>query len=192
MNAAHTRKPNKPAPFPTREEILQFVHDSPARVGKREIARAFQLDAEQKKELKKVLRALEQEGVLDRDKRRYADPGSLPEVSVVVIVGTDRDGDVIAEPVGWRGPGDPPVVRMLPERSREGALGRGDKVLARLTGNAEGCYDARVVRRLASAPKRILGIYESAGTEGRIRPTDRRLKDDILVDPSELSDDDDI
>ncbi len=188
VSSEHPRKPNKAAPFPTREEILQFVHDSPTRVGKREIARAFQLDAEQKKELKKVLRGLEQEGALGREKRRYSDPGSLPEVSVVVVTGIDRDGDVIAEPIDWRGPGDPPIVRMLPERSREGALGRGDKVLARLTRNAEGGYDARVVRRLASAPKRILGIYESAGTEGRIRPADRRLKDDILVDPRDVGD----
>ena len=41
---------------------------------------------------------------------------------------------------------------------------------------------------LASATKPILGIYESAGTEGRIRPADRRLKDDILVDPRDVGD----
>ena len=31
----------KPVPFPTREQILEFIRDSEARVGKREIARAF-------------------------------------------------------------------------------------------------------------------------------------------------------
>ena len=44
--AAKTTK--KSAPFPSREQILEYVNSSPQRVGKREIARAFQLDAEQK------------------------------------------------------------------------------------------------------------------------------------------------
>ena len=38
------RKPaRKPAPFPTRQQVIDFINDSPTAVGKREIARAFNL-----------------------------------------------------------------------------------------------------------------------------------------------------
>ena len=73
-----------PAPFPSQEEIVKFVHESPGNVGKREIARAFHMDTAQKLLLKKLLRDLELDGTLARGKgRHYAEPGILPNVSVV-------------------------------------------------------------------------------------------------------------
>ena len=42
------KKPKKHAPFPSRDEVLKFIEDTPGRVGKREIARAFNLDIDQK------------------------------------------------------------------------------------------------------------------------------------------------
>ena len=37
------KKPPKKSPFPSHEDILKFIGESPGRVGKREIARAFKL-----------------------------------------------------------------------------------------------------------------------------------------------------
>ena len=62
-----TKKPSKPAkksPFPSREEILQYIRSNPKRVGKRDIARAFKLDSRQKMTLKKALREMELDGAL--------------------------------------------------------------------------------------------------------------------------------
>jgi ribonuclease R len=36
---------SKERPFPPREKILEFIRDSPKRVGRRDIARAFHLGA---------------------------------------------------------------------------------------------------------------------------------------------------
>ncbi len=43
-------------PFPTREEILAFIEDSPGPVGKREIARAFRIEGGERIQLKAVMR----------------------------------------------------------------------------------------------------------------------------------------
>jgi ribonuclease R len=62
------------APFPTREEILEFIRDSPRDVGKREIARAFGLNADQKRRLKKALREMSLDGSLRKGRgRRFGD-----------------------------------------------------------------------------------------------------------------------
>ena len=69
-----------PAPFPSKDQILEFIKDSPGRVGKREIARAFRLDADQKMQLKKVLKELKDDGMLSSKRKKLSDPGALPPV----------------------------------------------------------------------------------------------------------------
>lgn len=179
----------KPAPFPTREDILKFIQDSPTRVGKREIARAFGLDSAQKMLLKKTLRELEADGALERGRRRrYGEPGVLPEITVVVVTGTDSEGDVLARPASWPAGQVPPLIRMAPERKGQPALGRGDRVLARLSPAGAGAYHGRTIRRLADAPARVLGVFHWVDGRGRIRSTNRRDKADFLVDRSDALD----
>ena len=54
----------KAAPFPSREQIVAFIRESPGEVGKREIARAFRLDGDQRVALKRILKELEADGTL--------------------------------------------------------------------------------------------------------------------------------
>ena len=172
----------KRAPFPTREQVAEFIRESPTPVGKREIARAFGITGADRIPLKAMLKELEGDGTVDRGRgRRLSQPGVLPEVAVVQITGTDADGEVLAKPVIWKGDGEPPVIYMAPDRHGTPALARGDRVLARLTRSGEHSYDGRPIRRLAGAPKRVLGIYELSGDGGRLRPTDRRVKTDFRV-----------
>lgn len=194
---AHPKK--KPAPFPSREELVRFIHESPKRVGKREIARAFGLNADQKIELKKVLRELETDGTLQRGRgRRFAEPGSLPDVTVVQVSGIDMDGEIFAKPVSWDEDeaGPPPKIYMAPERRGQSALGIGDRVLAKLNRAAKGEYEGRTIRRLANAPATVLGIYrvakagrgEPAGdADGRIEPTHKKAKGEFLVHPGDAN-----
>ena len=182
-------KPAKKSPFPSREEILQFIRSSPKRVGKREIARAFKLDSRQKMALKKVLREMELDGTLERDRgRRVRAPEALAPVAVVEITGTDRDGEVLARPVAWDGDGEVPRITMVPGRRRHPAPGPGDRVLARLTPIGNGEFEGRTIRAIASAPRQILGIFETIGGEGRLRPTDKRSRGEFAVDPRDTLD----
>ncbi|MDJ0894316.1 MAG: ribonuclease R [Alphaproteobacteria bacterium] len=186
----------KPPPrpdLPSREDILAFVAGSAVPVGKREIARHFKLKGPDRVVLKKLLRELESEGLLDRGrKRRLAPPGSLPEVTVLEVIGPDIDGELIARPANWgRAPGqdgEPPTVYLVPDRRGAGrlsALGSGERVLARLRRLDQTSYEASIIRHLPSVARRLLGVYTRLGSGpeavGRITPTDRKVKREFEV-----------
>ncbi len=79
-------------PFPTKEEILAFIEDSPGPVGRREIARAFRIEGGERIQLKAVMRELRGEGVLERrPKRKVGRRGHLPPVTVLEVSGIDAD-----------------------------------------------------------------------------------------------------
>ena len=181
--------PKTPSPFPRREEILRFIHESTGNPGKREIARAFHLDSRQKMELKKLLREMELDGTLQRGRgKRYAEPGTLPPVGVVEVTGVDLDGEVLAKPVSWEHDSPTPVIYMAPEKRGHPALGPGDRVLARLTAtgrtNADGAsvYEGKTIRLLTTSPTKIMGVLEDVGGRFRLRPTDRRSKSELIVE----------
>ncbi|MEX2451624.1 MAG: ribonuclease R [Rhodospirillales bacterium] len=186
---AKPKKPSKPktAPFPSRDEILDFILKNPQRVGKREIARAFRLDSRQRIALKDVLRDLENEGLIGRQRgRRYTPPKALPPVAVVEITGTDVDGELLARPSNWEDAAAPPKIFMAPERKGHTALGIGERILARLTRLDEDTYEGRMIRRLQEAPRQVLGVFRAGPSEdpagtGRLQPTNKRQRQEFIV-----------
>jgi len=184
------RKHRDPPEMPSREAIRRFVRDTPGRVGKREIARAFGLTSDQRLALRDLLAAMAAEGeVAPAGRRRVAAPGRLPDAMVVRITGTDPDGDAIARPVDWQGDGPPPAIFMAPEPRGRPALAPGERVLARLKPIGAGKYEGRTLKRLTDAPGRVLGVFQPApGGGGRIVPTDRRSKAEWVVPPGEAGD----
>jgi ribonuclease R len=163
------RRKKKPA-LPTKQQILEFIRESPAPVGKREIARAFGIAGGDRIALKAMLKEIAEEGEVERGRgRRLSRPAALPETAVVEITGTDVDGEVIARPLYWRGDTPPPKILMAPERRGTPALGPGDRVLARLARIGDGLYEGRTIRQLAGVPERVIGLYESiSGVGGRL------------------------
>ena len=96
-------------PFPTKQQVLEFVRERTGPAGKREIARAFNIRGTDRTRLNDILRELRADGELDRGRgRRYSEPGALPKVGVIEITGLDRDGDPVARPVNWDGDAHPP------------------------------------------------------------------------------------
>jgi ribonuclease R len=181
-----SRSARKPAPFPSRDEILAFIRESDKQVGKREISRAFGLDADQKMQLKKILKEFEAEGVIGRvGKRRYGETEALPRVAVIEIIGTDTDGELMARPQAWPQESSAPAIYVAPEKRGPAALGPGERVLARLRPIGGGGYEARVIRRLQAAPQRALGIYREIDGHGRIKSIDKRAREDFIVAPGE-------
>lgn len=178
-----TKKSPKHVPLPTREQVLEFIQDSPGRVGKREIARAFNLSAEHRPFLRQIMKELETDGLIQRGhKRRFARPGALPDVTVVEITGTDTDGELIGRPMSWRDKDlPPPRIFVLPVRKGQPTVGVGDKVLCKLVATGDHVYDGRVVKKLGAAPARVLGIVEVGVNGTYLRPTDRRDKQDYVI-----------
>ncbi len=180
-----TGKAKTEAPFPTREQVLAFIRESPAPVGKREIARAFHITGDRRSELKKLLAELSQTGAVDRGRgRRVAPPKALGEVAVVEIFALDEDGDLLCRPLEWHEAGPPPRIILKSGKRGANDLAIGNRALAQLTRISPDFYEARPIRKIETATARVLGIFERVPGGARIRATDKRNRGDLTVLPA--------
>ncbi|MEX2202205.1 MAG: ribonuclease R [Dongiaceae bacterium] len=184
---ARKRSKTKPA-FPTREQVLEFVRGSDTPVGKREIARAFNITGADRIPLKALIKDLREEGLLERGKgRRHAPPESLPEVAVLRITGPDTDGELRAEPFNWPEDKPAPAIYVAPDRKNTAQLAAGDRILARLS-RQDDVYEARIIRQLVGQPREIIGVYvRNPAGGGWLKPTDRRVKAEYRIEERHAS-----
>jgi ribonuclease R len=181
------RKPKQPrrTGLPSKGEILEFVRNARVVPGKREITRAFSVKGSDRVALKQLLIEMADEGLLTGNRKGFKQPGTLPPVTVLNIVARDDDGELIGEPAVWDAEeGDRPRVLILADRrgrsGGEGALGQGDRILARLTRLDEVDvagyrYEAEPIKRLPKEKVRQLGIFRAhAKGGGVIDPVDRK------------------
>ncbi len=184
--------------LPSREEIVAFIarerdamgDRTPVKIGKREIARAFQLTGADKIALKHLLKELEAEGSVERRGKTLSKPGRLPPTVIAEIFTRDRDGDLLAKPVDWDAAQGtaPTIVIHRPRKQRVGTPtpGLGDRALVRTefdsdASGREPAYSGRIVKVLAKARSHVLGIYKAGpGTGGRILPVEKKAANRIL------------
>ncbi len=168
--------------LPAKADILEFIQSASSHIGKREIARAFQLKGADKIDLKRLLREMADEGLIKGRGKRVTAADKLPPVTVIEITARDGDGEFIAHPARWDDESAaPPRILLISRRSDPGpAPGIGDRVLARLTRLEEGdpsdaTYEARLIKRLPREPSQLLGIFRTiAGGGGAIAPIDKK------------------
>ncbi|HSM43013.1 MAG TPA: ribonuclease R, partial [Afifellaceae bacterium] len=97
--------------LPTREDILAFLSETSGPVGKREIARAFNIKGNARIGLKRLLREMAEAGDIEGPRRKIRKPGDLPSVTVVLVDGIDPDGELTATPLEWdEAWGSPPPI----------------------------------------------------------------------------------
>ena len=137
-------------------------------MGRREIARAFNIKGPDRIPLKAMLKELAGEGLIDLGRhRRAAPPGTLPHVTVVAITAIDEDGHATARPLTWRQESAPPTIS-IPLSSRTPSVGIGDRALVKLERTDCDRYRGRIMRRLESAGARIVGELRRQGEGYRI------------------------
>ncbi len=167
--------------LPTRKQILDFVESSREPSGKREIARAFGLRGAEKIALKSLLKDMTDEGLVDlAPGRAFHKMGGVPKVTVIKIVAIDGNQPV-AVPERWEAEGIPlPKLRVI-EKGRRGALGIGDRILAR-TEQAGSGYLAHPIKKLAKASEQLLGVIETA-ENGRhyLKSVDKKVRFDTPI-----------
>lgn len=168
--------------IPTKQEVLDWISANPTLTSKRDIAKAFGIKGAARIDLKRILRELEAEGHLEKRNRSYRDPDRLPPVSVLQVKAPNSDGDLFARPLEWHGEGVEPIVLIIP-RASDPALGEGDRILARLTvvHEEDHNYEARLIRRIGSNPRRVVGIFRKGAEGGRIVPIDKAGQTEWLV-----------
>ncbi|SMO58663.1 ribonuclease R [Paracoccus laeviglucosivorans] len=165
------------AQLPSRQQILDWVSAHPDATAKRDIAKAFGIKGAERIELKRLLKELEAEGLLERRRRHYHDAEKLPPVTVVQLLPPDKDGDIFARPMEWQGDGPMPRILYAALKS-DPALAPGERILARLipTGGEDHAYQARLIRRIGTVTHRVVGIYRAGANPdagGRIMPIDK-------------------
>lgn len=170
---------------------MLYVTQNPGKAGKREIARHFGISGAARIQLKKMLKDLGEEGVIEKRQKRLIRPGDLPPVFVVALIARDKDGELLGEPVDWDGEaGAPPKVLVLTGRGKAAQPGLGDRALIRLADaetGPEAAHVGRVIKILEKQHGAILGILRERDGDRApyLEPIDRKQRE-LEVDPSDL------
>ncbi|MEL6539881.1 MAG: ribonuclease R [Pseudomonadota bacterium] len=184
------RKPNRPEGMPTRQQVLEFIQSSDTPAGKREIAKAFGLKGQEKIALKRLLRDMAEEGLIDGKKTAYHRMGGVPKVTVLRVVEIE-DGEPIAIPDNWdpEAPGEPPRLIVKEFKGKGGhrsggrapALKRGDRVLSR-TEERESGWVAHPMKKLPARTEGLLGVVEvDHGGNAWLAPVDKRIRSSAKI-----------
>src|SRR3954453_7485418 len=108
----------RPTGLPSRKQILDFIASSDQPAGKREIARAFGLSGQTKIDLKRLLKDMADEGLIDSSPGRASpQSGGVPKVPVLRLQPVDASGAVWPAPDQWHAETPPPRLRLI-ERDR--------------------------------------------------------------------------
>lgn len=168
------------ADLPSRKQILDFISASDQPAGKREIARAFSLRGDAKIALKKLLNDMADEGLIETGKgRAFNKVGGVPRVTVFRIVDFDDSGSVWAQPEHWEADTPAPKLRVI-EGKRHGALGIGDRVLARTEERGER-FVAHPLKKLARKAELVLGVLRQEGTRFWLTPVEKKERRELPV-----------
>ncbi|SBV33021.1 Ribonuclease R [uncultured Sphingopyxis sp.] len=177
------RSNNSPG-LPSSQQILDFITASDQPVGKREIAKHFALHGNDKIALKALLKDMTDEGLVDlAPGRAFQKHGGLPRVTVLRVAAIEGS-NLWAVPERWEGAGPAPRLRVM-ERGKKGALGVGDRILARTEERGSG-HVAHPMKRLAASAEMVIGVLvEDKSPGGKpmiwLRPADKRARYDFAV-----------
>jgi ribonuclease R len=184
-SAKKKRKTARANILPTKAEILEFLASSPRAVGKGDIARAFGLKGDYKIGLKALMKEMQEEGHLERNRKQIKVTNVLAPVTIIDVIELDDDGELYGVPSEWTGEGERPRVLVgRPSQLRETKPPKpGDRILARIDALAGENYThkATPLKNLSTRETRTLGIYKEYKGDGRVLSIDKKAKHDFLI-----------
>src|SRR5690606_25338339 len=147
-------------PLPSKDQIRQWIAENPGLTSKRDIAKAFGLKGDQRAELRRLLREMEEEGGVVKSARRFRPKGELPPVALLRVMKPDAAGDLFAEAMEEGVDKEAGRILIVP-KTGDPALAEGDRILARLTrvDLDDYTWEARLIRRIGSNPLKVLGVF---------------------------------
>lgn len=167
------------------DTILDVIKTQPDRLTKREIAKRLGIGGDEKRDLRMALKAMVEKGVIFQNKNKtYRAATDLPGVMVLEIVRIDDDGDMIGLPAGKREDDAQEIIVFEGKRSgrrherRPAQLGLGGRALVRINHKKN---TGEVIKVLGRAPRRMLGVIIAGGRGMRIKPVDKKARDDYAL-----------
>ena len=196
--------------LPSKQEILDFIKSQsseqsrPIKIGKREIAKAFDIKGNSRIALKALLKELEIEKAVGRTGKTFKPAGRLPSMVLANITRIDHNGDLVAVPAEWDIELDGPIPSIhirSPNKGRTKSPSArvGDTALIRIDAantNKTNANSGRIVKIVGKVQTKIVGVYKSkAGqADGILLPVEKKgLDREIIVksgDQSTASDND--
>lgn len=168
--------------FPSSKEILEFMKTSPKKVGKREIARAFNLKGLDRIKLKEMLKEMANTGMIERghQKRPRSSVHLPPVLSVHVSPELTEEGEVLLTPL------DNPEFN-IPILLIEGGISRvkpGDHLMVRVNLHPEGYYTAHLLKKFPVKTPTLVGAIIKTRGQLYLQPCDRKRQEDLCpIDP---------
>ena len=160
-----------------KETLLSFMREEAYRpMDIQELVSVFDINPDEYKSFKKVLRTMEKEGLIVRTKKdKFGVPERLGLISGKLEVHSKGYGFLIPETEGEKDV-------FVPSSSMNGAM-NGDKVLVQITReDINGKKREGEVREVLSrANNKIIGVYEDSRNFGFVVPEDSRLNQDIFI-----------
>ncbi len=175
--------------LPTIEELKNFIRESAGPLNKRDIAKAFGIKGQDRTQLRILLRELADSGSVAKNKgHSYQAPEAMPERALIEIIGTDRDGELMAKPVKWEGRGPAPTIYIVEKLLSESKLEKGVQVLARIKKTGDNEYEARILKAMEQGTGRIVGTYKKHKGGGHVTPTNKKDKEEYVIAPEDSND----
>jgi ribonuclease R len=178
------KKPKHPSTMPVLDKagIAEILARQP-NATKRDLTKLLGVKGSDRIKLKRTLKEMAEEGTLLGNRRKgYTQPGVLPEVAVLEITGTDVDGELVAQPQKWESNEPIPSIIVVPAADAVGpALGRGERILARISRVGDG-YEGLIIKRLGTSAHKVLGVLREGPHGLRIEPIDRKSRTEFAVE----------
>jgi len=170
----------QPGQLPTREAIMEAISDFPEISSKREIARHFGIKGDDRIPLKVMLRDMEKEGLLARNRKAIRVANELPAVTVLDIPADADPESLHAYPAKWNEEdGEKPRVTLVIGKDARVVPAPGDRILARIS-RGEGLapiYTARPMKVLDKPRKADIGIVRMDEDGARLVPVERKARE---------------
>ncbi|MGE4174203.1 MAG: ribonuclease R, partial [Methylocystis sp.] len=134
-------------------------------------------------ELRARLRALEDDGKIERTGRKIVQTETLAPVGAIDVMSVDDDGDLLCMPANWRGEAEPPMIRLAAKKAArlKPAPGVGDRLLARLRPAGDDGYDADIIKAIGKSAHRFLAVFRKTGAGGVAEPVERRARNRFTI-----------
>lgn len=167
------------------DTILDIIKTQPDRLTKREIGKKLGLGGDEKRDLRMALKDMLDKGaIIQNGNKTYRAADDLPGVMVLEITHIDDDGDMIGVPAGKREDDAPEFVVREGKRSgkrherRPAKLGVGGRALVRVDHKRK---TGEVMKVMGRAPQRMLGVVIMGGRGARLKPVDKKARDDYAL-----------
>ena len=120
------------------------------------------------------------EGLIETGRARaFNKAGGVPRVTVLRIVEADDSGHIFGTPEQWEADAPAPKLRII-ERERRGALGIGDRVLARTEERGDK-FVAHPLKKLERRQELVLGVLRQEGTRFWLTPVEKKERRELPV-----------